>query len=68
MRGTSLHSQDRHYRNFRIEYDPPPIPDRNHDWRWAHEDYDGPGDRRCGTSKSLEAAKQDIDALCEELA
>jgi len=49
------------YRNFWIEYDPPPIPDRNHDWRWAHEDYDGPGDRRCGTSASLEAARAEID-------
>lgn len=55
------------YRGFRIDYDPPPIPDRNHDWRWASEDYDGPGDRRCGTSKSLPAARQDIDELLEEL-
>lgn len=49
------------YRSFRIEYDPPPIPDRNHDWQWAHQDYDGPGDSRCGTSSSLEASKVAID-------
>jgi hypothetical protein len=49
------------YRQFRITYDPPPIPDRQHDYRWSHEDYDGPEDARCGTSPSLDAAQAAID-------
>lgn len=51
------------YGPYQIRYNPPPIPSRGHDWEWWHMDYDGPGDRRCGTSPSLEAAKQDIDEL-----
>ena len=31
-----------------IEYNPPPIPMRNCDWQYAHQDYDGPEDHRCG--------------------
>jgi hypothetical protein len=58
------------YRDFVIEYDPPPIGWRSMDWQWAHVDYDGApvdsesnngSDNRCGCSESLEAAKQAID-------
>ena len=28
------------YRNYIIQYDPPPIPLRQFDWDFAHEDYD----------------------------
>jgi hypothetical protein len=55
-----------HYRNYTIEYDPPPIPTRAHDYRYAHDEYDGPGDRRCGTAASVEAAMRDIDEIEDE--
>lgn len=54
------------YRGFRIDYAPPPIPARECDWQWVHEDYDGPEDNRCGHAPSLEAAKADIDFWHEE--
>lgn len=54
------------YRGYRITYDPPPIPTRACDWQYAHVDYDGPGDNRCGYAASLDDAKRDIDALYEE--
>jgi hypothetical protein len=54
------------YRGFRIDYDPPPIPVRTCDWQFAHEDYDGPEDNRCGHAESLEAAKAEIDFWHEE--
>jgi hypothetical protein len=54
------------YRNFRIDYDPPPIPIRTYDWRYVHEDYDGPADNRYGHAPSLEAAKAEIDDWHEE--
>jgi hypothetical protein len=45
-----------------IIHDPKPIPSRNHDWEWQHKDYDGPGDKRCGTTHSREAA---VNAIIE---
>lgn len=51
------------YRNYKITYNPKPIPDRRHDWDFVHIDYDGPPDHRCGTSSSYEQAKRDIDLL-----
>lgn len=56
------------YRGFRIYHDPKPIPDRRHDWEYAHEDYDGApdsNDDRHGTAASLEAAKAAIDSMLE---
>lgn len=38
------------YRNWQYMYDPPPIPDRRHDWQAWHKDYDGPEDGRCLTA------------------
>src|SRR5258708_28381816 len=29
------------YRRWAIHYDPPPIPTRNCDWHFEHDDYDG---------------------------
>lgn len=52
------------YRDFRIYYEPPPIPVRDCDWHWVHEDYDGAedaNDNRYGHASSLEAAKSAID-------
>ena len=51
------------YRNYVIEWNPKPIPNRKHDWDWVHEDYDGPGDKRCGTAASAAVAKVEIDNL-----
>lgn len=46
-----------------IEYEPKPIPDRRHDWSFAHEDFDGAPDshdHRCGTAASVEDALRQI--------
>lgn len=51
-----------YHRGWRIDYDPPPIPDRRWDWAFSHPDYDGPGDPRFGQAATLEAAKAEIDS------
>ena len=41
---------------YRLEFDPKPIPSRAHDWNWTHIDYDGAPDSndiRCGTGASV---------------
>ncbi len=53
------------WRGYEIRFDPPPIPDRRHDWAYAHRDYDGPPDPRCGRAASLEDACREIDELEE---
>lgn len=54
------------YRDFKIEYDPPPIPIRSCDWQYWHTEYDGPGDHRIGHAPTCEAAKAEIDRWYEE--
>lgn len=57
------------YRGWWIAYDPPPIPSRNCDWGFWHDDYDGApdaGDSRCGHAPTLEEARADIDFWHEE--
>lgn len=63
------------YRNYRIYYDPPPIPIRDCDWHFVHQDYDGgyydgegvfEGDTRCGHAESIEGCKREIDWLEDE--
>ena len=57
------------YRDYTISHDPKPIPDRSHDWDFAHDDFDGAPDSydpRCGTAASLEEAKQRIDEIILE--
>lgn len=49
------------YGDWTITHDPKPIPDRRWDWSFVHDDYDGPGDDRCGDAASLEACKAEID-------
>jgi hypothetical protein len=52
------------YRGWLISFDPPPIPTRNCDWQFWHDDFDGApdaNDSRCGSAGSLEAAKAEID-------
>jgi hypothetical protein len=51
------------YKGYFISYDPPPTPVRHWDWRYVHEDYDGPKDGRCGAAACLDDAKQQIDDL-----
>ena len=55
------------YRDFHIEYDPPPIGTRQFDYAFSHGDYDGPGDSRCGTAASFEQAKEFIDEILADL-
>jgi hypothetical protein len=55
------------YGLYRIDYDPPPIPDRRFDWSYVHDQYDGPGDRRCGRAESLDDARNEIDALEQDM-
>ena len=54
------------YRGYHIEFKPPPIPSRSHDWQYAADGYDGApdsGDKRCGSAATLEQAKTEIDEL-----
>ena len=47
--------------DYLITYNPKPIPSRQHDWDWCHQDYDGPGDPRCGTAPTEQKAKEAAD-------
>ena len=42
-----------------IEYNPKPIPDRQHDWDFWHDDHDGENGL-CGTAASEGDAKEQI--------
>ena len=62
-------TQTINYRGYRIIFNPPPIPDRSHDWQWSHEEYDGApdgNDIRIGSSPSLEQARTEIDEQIED--
>ena len=50
-----------------VEYNPKPIPSRKHDYDFWHEDYDGPGDTRCGTASSVEECKAEIAEIEADL-
>ena len=54
------------YRGFEIIYDPPPIPYRNLDWQFAHIEYDGPEDHRCGAGESEAECREFIDEIISE--
>lgn len=67
----------RYLSGWNIYYDPPPIPTRQFDWHFYHDNYDGapnwggdddpgPTDWRCGRAASLEDCKKEIDNLIEE--
>ena len=48
---------------YTLSYDPPPVPTRQFDWHFAHEDYDGAPDSmdtRCGSAASPEEALNQI--------
>lgn len=51
------------YRNYEISYDPPPIPMRGMDYNFAHVDFDGPEDHRCGCAASVDDAQSRIDEI-----
>lgn len=58
------------YRDYVIEYDPPPIGIRSCDWQFSADGYDGSpdsGDIRCGTGPTLEDCKRQIDEIENEL-
>lgn len=54
------------YGRWMISYEPPPIPTRNCDWQFVHDDYDGPEDRRAGHAASIAQAMAEIDLIEEE--
>lgn len=58
--------QDNLLKNWRIYYDPPPIPLRTCDWRYVHKEYDGPEDRRIGAAASYEDAVERIRETMED--
>lgn len=51
------------YRGYTITRWLKPGPTRAYDWDFQHEGYDGPGDERCGSAASPEAARQLIDEI-----
>ena len=55
------------YRDYIITYDPKPIPAyMGVDYDFAHKDYDGPEDKRCGNGGSIEDCKALIDEQIDE--
>jgi hypothetical protein len=52
------------YRGYVIEENPYHI--LQHEWLFAHEEYDGPEDPRIGSERSVEMCKQRIDQLEDE--
>jgi len=58
------------YRNYTITFNPKPIPSRQFDYDFCHDDYDGAidaKDPRGGSAASAEEAKNEIDLIEEEL-
>ena len=43
----------------------PPIPDRSHDWRFVHDDFEGPEDGRCGTAACVAECQDLVDEQTE---
>lgn len=51
------------YRGYHFNFWAKPIPVRDHDYEFAHDGYDGPGDDRCGTGASIADCCRQIDEL-----
>lgn len=54
------------YRGYQINYDPPPIPVRDMDWHYHHEQFDGGEDAkddRYGHAASPEDCMREIDLI-----
>lgn len=43
-----------------LSWNPKPIPTKAYDWDWGHDDYDGPGDTRCGSAASVLGCLEEI--------
>lgn len=54
------------YRSWTIQYAPPPIPTRVHDWQAIHDNYDGTGGMLIVSGKSVDDCKEQIDERMEE--
>lgn len=54
------------YRGFSFSYWRKPIPTSAFDYDFVHDDYDGPGDPRCGNGKSIEDCKEQIDGILDD--
>lgn len=52
------------YRRYKIERADPPIPGEW--WTFVHDDYDGPGDERCGFARSRADVLKMIDEIENE--
>ena len=55
------------YRGFVLTYWAKPIPYRDCDYDFCHEDYDGPGDPRCGSGPSIADCRDQIDEILLDL-
>jgi len=53
------------YKNWTIDFELKPIPDRSLDWSFFHDNYDGPGNPLCGFAATEEDAKAQIDEIDE---
>ena len=54
------------YQDYIITYRAKPVPTNVFDWEFAHQDYDGPGDPRCGTAASYEEAILKIQEISSD--
>lgn len=61
----TIMNQELRYGDWRIFYDPPPIPIRTLDWEFIHDGYDGPETSKvmAGRASSIEDAKAQIDEI-----
>ncbi len=55
------------YRGYTIERIRPPVPSRSFDWAFAHEDYDGLDDPRCGYGPDPADCREQIDDLEDDV-
>jgi hypothetical protein len=51
------------FQGYTITRNPKPGPSNSFDWDWVHDDYQGPGDDRCGWSASLADAERAIEQI-----
>jgi hypothetical protein len=64
-------TRETRYGPWRIYYDAPPIPSRNCDWRWYHDDFDGApdgNDNRYGSCPSFADALNECDEYEDDAA
>jgi len=57
------------YRDFLVSYDPPPIPHRDMDWHFVHDDFDGAPDAhdpRHGRGPTAQDCVRQIDEMMDE--